>query len=82
MDAEKPHASGIISMQNAIKTPTMVRHTVRTKMGGRKEIKYGRKGAIYLMCTQCLGWEEHPETCTDPLCPLYPFRGKTNASNR
>jgi len=40
----------------------------------------GRKLAIRLFCTECLGWGDDPATCTAPLCPLYPFRGKTLAS--
>jgi hypothetical protein len=55
-------------------------HTVRTRDGLTK--KYGRKQAIYLACTECLGWEHHPSECTSPLCPLYPFRGITMASQR
>jgi hypothetical protein len=59
-----------------------VAHTVRTRDGGQKAIKYGRKQAILLMCTECLGWEGHPKTCTSPLCPLFPFRGITMSSQR
>ena len=57
-------------------------HTVRTRDGGKKATKCGRKQAILLMCTECLGWEHHPKDCTAPLCPLFPFRGITMASQR
>ena len=57
-----------------------VSYTVRTKDGGTKALKYGRKQAILLMCMECMGWEDHPHDCTSPLCPLYPFRGVTLAS--
>ena len=36
-----------------------------------------RSKAIKLMCTECMGWDAHPNGCTDINCPLYPFRGKT-----
>jgi hypothetical protein len=39
---------------------------------------YNRALAMKLMCTECLGFEADPRSeCTSPLCPLYPFRGKT-----
>lgn len=60
--------------------PTVVLHTIKTRDGGTKAIKYGRKQAIFLMCTECLGWEQHPKNCTALRCPLYPFRGFTLAS--
>ena len=59
-----------------------VLHTVRTRDGGEKAIKMGRRLAIFLMCTECLGWEGQPKDCTSPLCPLFPFRGATRASQR
>jgi len=37
---------------------------------------YTRSKAIKAMCTECLGFEDHPSSCTSPLCPLFPFRGK------
>ncbi len=57
-------------------------HTVRTKDGGTKTLKYGKKLAIYLTCTECLGWEVHPDDCSAKLCPLFPFRGRTLASHK
>ncbi len=64
------------------RTASVALHTVRTRDGGTKAIKYGRKQAILLLCTECLGWEDHPKDCTSPLCPLFPFRGITMASQR
>jgi len=61
---------------------TVVEHEIRTRDGGTKKIKYGRKKAIKLCCTECLGWEIDPEDCPCILCPLYPFRGKTLASQK
>ena len=64
------------------RTRSVVSHTVRTRDGGLKTLKCGRKQAIFLCCTECLGWEDHPRDCTSPLCPLYPFRGLTMASQK
>jgi len=57
-----------------------VTHTIRTKSGRTKSLTYGRKDAIRLFCTECMGWEGDPKECTSPLCPLYPFRGNTLAA--
>jgi hypothetical protein len=57
-------------------------NTVRTADGGKKALKYGRKQAIYLFCVECLGFEAHPNECTDEMCPLWPFRGNTMSSRR
>jgi hypothetical protein len=39
---------------------------------------YPRGLAIKMCCTECLGFEADPRSeCTSPLCPLYPYRGKT-----
>ena len=59
---------------------TMATHEVRTRDGGTKRLRYGRKKAIQLACVECLGWEHHPKDCTSPLCPLFPYRGQTLAS--
>ena len=33
------------------------------------------------MCTECMGWGEgNPKECTDTQCPLYPYRGKSQAA--
>jgi len=54
--------------------------TVRTKDGGTKTFRYGRKAAITMMCAECLGWETHPKDCTSTKCPLFPFRAYTRAT--
>ena len=61
-------------------TAQRVWHTIRTRDHKTKRILVTRKTAIKLMCTECLGWEDNPETCTAPTCPLFPFRGKSLAS--
>lgn len=57
-----------------------VSHTVRTKTGGTVTLNITRGKAIKMFCTECLGWETHPNECTSPLCPLYPYRGLTRAT--
>ena len=61
-----------------------MKHTVRHKdygiHGDNKLVEvnnYTRGLAIKMFCTECLGHEDHPDTCTAPLCPLFPFRGKS-----
>ena len=67
--------------RTAERTPTTVTHEIRLRDGTTKALKYGRKMAIKLCCTECMGWETDPKDCTATLCPLYPFRGGTRASN-
>jgi hypothetical protein len=66
----------------APKTGLRRKHTIRTRDGGMKTFVYGRKQAIFLLCVECLGWDDHPNVCTSKLCPVYPFRGQTMASQR
>jgi len=68
--------------EKRVGTPGRVLHTVKTRDGGRKALRIGRKQAIQLCCVECLGWDIHPKDCTSPLCPLFPFRGMTMASQR
>jgi len=62
---------------NKASAKTRPEHTIRAKDGTLLVCKLTRKSAILAFCAECLGWEDHPSTCTAPLCPLYPFRGKT-----
>ena len=37
----------------------------------------GPKAGITAFCQMCLGWDDYREgirACTDPACPLYPYR--------
>ena len=79
---ERMHKMTEKPTEKRARTASAVVHTVRTRDGGAKAIKYGRKQAILLMCMECLGWEGNPENCTSSLCPLFPFRGTTMASQR
>ena len=75
-----------VKTQGGGKKPTrgtsVVTHTVRTKDGNTKPLRMGRKLAVQAFCTECLGWEDEPRDCTAALCPLYPFRGKTLATQK
>lgn len=56
----------------------MIKHKIRHRDGGEVEVDLTRDLAIKMMCTECLGWgEDHPNNCTAPLCPLFPYRGKS-----
>ena len=63
------------------RTPQKRKGVVRAKNGGLVELNYGRKQAVFLMCVECLGFEDDPKDCTSTHCPLYPFRGRTMASS-
>ena len=56
-----------------------ITHTVRTKDGGTVTFEgYTRGKALKLMCTECMGHQAaEVKLCTDPLCPLFPFRRGT-----
>lgn len=60
-----------------------VKHSIRAKDGGYVDVELSRSRAIKAMCTECCGHGEyHPRDCTDPHCPLWPFRGKINLAYR
>jgi hypothetical protein len=78
MEESQEHESTLESTKKG-KGTHLRTHTIRTKDGGKRTLSYGRKKAIQLLCTECLGWETNPKDCTSPLCPVFPFRGKTLA---
>lgn len=55
----------------------MIKHTIRTRKGGLKEVGLTRQRAIKAHCTECCGWETHPNDCTDDNCALYHWRGRS-----
>jgi hypothetical protein len=57
-------------------------HTIRARDGNTLTLTYSRGMAIKLACMECLGWEGDPQDCTSPLCPLFPYRGRTMASQK
>jgi hypothetical protein len=70
----------IAKMQSGRKsspTRSTVNHTVLCSNGLYLIARLTRKTAILAFCTECLGFEDHPDNCTSRFCPLYPFRGKT-----
>lgn len=54
-------------------------HTVRTADNDFVRIPRLTRGlAIRMHCTECLGWQGNAkEDCTDELCCLFPFRGRS-----
>jgi len=60
-----------------------IKHTIRTKNNGFKEVTLNRSKAIKAFCTECLGFGEvNPKQCTSKYCPLFPFRGKSEIAYR
>lgn len=60
-------------------------HTIRTRDYGKtKRVvdvpRYGKAKAIKVFCSECLGHEDHPKECSAKMCPLFPFRGKSQAA--
>lgn len=53
-------------------------HKVRADGKGRtKIVSMARNRAIRLFCIECMGFNRlEVDKCTDPLCPLYPYRHK------
>jgi len=69
------------TVQESTKEFIPVSHIVRARSGENIAINgLTRSKAIKLFCTECLGWESSPAGCTSPLCPLFPYRGRTMAS--
>lgn len=61
---------------------TLISHTVRCADGNtRKFTRYGRKLAMSALCTECMGWDR-VDDCTARLCPLWPYRARTQATRR
>jgi hypothetical protein len=61
----------------------IVSHTMRSKGGGTVTLeKLSKLKAIRAFCTECQGWEEDPNNCTDLLCPLYPWRGRVQFTSK
>ena len=57
-------------------------HTIRHFSNGTVKIKnYSPTKAIKYFCTECFCWDrsrdgDPKKSCTDPLCPLAPYRGR------
>jgi len=60
-------------------------HVIRKDGEGRtKSVRLTQRSAILAFCHECVGFNHYEvELCTDPLCPLYPFRNpKARKSDR
>ena len=53
-----------------------IRHRVRVDGKGNTKVMFlTARGAIKQFCRECVGFEKNEvRNCSDPLCPLYPFR--------
>jgi len=73
------HKAKLAAGRKERKEKAPLTHTVRTRDGKTVEIEnYTRGMAVKLMCTECMGFEgSEVAKCSDPLCPLYPFRKMT-----
>ncbi len=53
----------------------MIKHTIRTREGGAKEVSLTPIKAIRYQCIECMGFSAFEvKKCTSPLCSLYPYR--------
>lgn len=76
-----PEMRAKAAASRAAKAGKKITHTIQAKDGGTVTFDdYKVKLAVRLKCVECFGWETHPENCTSPKCPLFPFRGNTLAS--
>lgn len=56
-----------------------ITHAIRHKDGRALIINgLGKAKAIAAMCTECMGWQTNPRSCTGYTCPLFPYRRKLN----
>jgi len=68
----------------------MIKHVIRSKDGGTKEVSLTPLKAIRYQCLECVCWSAYEvKSCTGKRCPLYPYRfgkvpghkGKGNVNN-
>ncbi len=61
----------------------MIRHEIRSKDGGTKEVSLTPLKAIRYQCLECLGWSpQEIKNCTGNLCALYPYRLGSNSERK
>tara|TARA_B100001964_G_C14020781_1_gene503738 strand:+ start:98 stop:322 length:225 start_codon:yes stop_codon:yes gene_type:complete len=61
----------------------MIKHTIKSKNGGTKEVSLTPLKSIRYQCLECLGWSAYEiKRCTGKFCALYPFRLGTNPERR
>jgi hypothetical protein len=68
----------------------MIRHKIKSKDGGTREVSLTPIKAIRYQCLECMGFvTSEVKKCTSPLCSLFPYRfgkapghkGKGNTKN-
>jgi hypothetical protein len=62
-----------------------IKHEIRTPRGNgeTRGVALTPNKAIRYQCLECVGWSAmEVKECTDPHCPLYPFRMGTNPSRK
>ncbi len=53
----------------------MIKHTIRSKDGGTKEVSLSPLRAIRFNCLECVSWSaSEVKNCTAKLCSLFPYR--------
>jgi len=61
----------------------MIKHTIRSKDGGTREVSLTPIKAIRHQCLECLGWSAYEvKKCTGKFCSLYPYRLGTNPERK
>jgi hypothetical protein len=61
----------------------MIRHTVRAKDGGNREVSLTPLKAIRYQCLECMGFvTSEVKRCTSPLCSLFPYKLGTNPERK
>ncbi len=62
-----------------------IKHEIRASKGNgeTRQVELTPNKAIHYHCVECMGWSSHEvKDCSDPHCPLYPFRLGTNPSRK
>ncbi len=61
----------------------MIKHKIRSKDGGIKEVSLTPLKAIRYQCLECVCWSaSEVRRCTGKLCALYPYRLGTNPERK
>ena len=61
----------------------MIKHTIKSKHGGTKEVYLSPLRAIRLNCLECVCWApSEVKNCASKLCSLYPYRLGTNPERK
>ena len=67
-DLDKPQRTKVAHRLGQM--PVTCRGNYLKAMGGKAPVS-----AVKAFCLMCVGWQrEHVRLCTDPACPLFPYR--------